>query len=409
MNIPLALAMLCVSSISMSRGVAGAVLTSTCLMPVTTSLFCVPVETAWTPEQETITAIERETESPLLRSVVRGDLERCRQIIKDNPDLVDSQIGGDGRFRGWSAIHIAALMDRADLIEMLVQNGASASLKTGVGDPPIHTAVRAGSERALTALLKIANMDASSRNRLGETPLYLAVSLGKWTLVKKMVMLGVDVDARSGPDGALAIVTLAGSVSSETDELLRMMRDRSKLRRQSAFDGQTTLHSSARYGSIAKLRDVIQAEGANGVIARYDYGTPLHSAVASDREFEAAEKVQSLLKAGLSPDLRDRNLETALHWAVRLKRLDVIEVLLEADALVDAIDINRVTPGMLAVESGSGAVLAAVLAKKPNVTIPDATGRSMQDRVRELFAERNDVPVDSKFAEVLQRVLQDVP
>jgi ankyrin repeat protein len=91
-----------------------------------------------------------------------------------------------------------------EAVKALLENGHRVLACDCTGDSALHHAVRAktGSRKVLKELLKsremIRNPNGINRpNMDGETPLHLAIRLGKAELVTKLLAAGADVD---GPD-----------------------------------------------------------------------------------------------------------------------------------------------------------------------------------------------------------------
>jgi|GEM_PF-649186 len=135
---------------------------------------------------------------------------------------------------------------------------------------------------------------------------------------------------------------------------------------------------------LNKHPEVIHAKSPN------DYSL-LHHAASSDSKANenCGTVVQVLLDAGMSPDTRDETAQgaTALHFAATLDHLEVIKVLLEANARVDLENMGEGgTP--LAQALFYGAVDAAELLA-PHGIVPDnlriAAGLGRMDLVRKWF------------------------
>jgi ankyrin len=71
--------------------------------------------------------------------------------------------------------------------------------------------------------------------------------------------------------------------------------------------------------------------------------------------------VSRLLDRGAQVDERAVDGTTALHWAAREERVDMVRLLLESGASASATDRYGVTPLYLAAENGNAAVIAALL------------------------------------------------
>jgi ankyrin repeat protein len=78
--------------------------------------------------------------------------------------------------------------------------------------------------------------------------------------------------------------------------------------------------------------------------------SPLHYAAAENNRAMATDRIA----AGDDPDLHDRSGSTPLHFACQEGALDVARLLLDNDAVVDAIDIHGNTPLFVAVFNSRG-------------------------------------------------------
>ena len=72
--------------------------------------------------------------------------------MRANPDLIDNKINKT------ALLHIAASVDRPDMIAMLLDHGATMCIKDAHGDTALHIAVRAGYRRTVRQFLKYTDM-----------------------------------------------------------------------------------------------------------------------------------------------------------------------------------------------------------------------------------------------------------
>jgi len=98
--------------------------------------------------------------------------------------------------------------------------------------------------------------------------------------------------------------------------------------------------------------------------------TPLHVAAATG----AIAEVRTLLTAGVAVDAVDGQGRTALLLAVQEDRVEVARVLLDAGASPNVQAANEDTPWLLAGASGRTAILAAMIAHVPDVSIRNRFG-----------------------------------
>lgn len=85
--------------------------------------------------------------------------------------------------------------------------------------------------------------------------------------------------------------------------------------------------------------------------------------------------VAILIKANAHLDLKDRLGNTALHYATDRNHVELAELLLDVGAAVDPQNRAGMTPLMIAASRGNVALVRALLAKGANVRKTDFTGR----------------------------------
>lgn len=136
------------------------------------------------------------------------------------------------------------------------------------------------------------------------------------------------------------------AVARADAEALRMLlRDRPSDVDTKGAGGATPLHIAALHDASQHLAEILLVCGASP--SPYDdFGfTPLHRMVQHDR----IHGVTSLLHRGVPVDQPVRSTsETALHLAVKLKRVDIAVVLLAFGANKNACDKDGVRPADLA-------------------------------------------------------------
>ena len=86
--------------------------------------------------------------------------------------------------------------------------------------------------------------------------------------------------------------------------------------------------------------------------------------------------VAAALDRGALVDARGVDGTTALHWAVRVDNLEIVQLLLGAGAEVDAADRYGITPLYLAAVNGTPPVLAALLDAGADLAAPAPTGET---------------------------------
>jgi ankyrin repeat protein len=85
------------------------------------------------------TAGDHSGRSEIHDAAKRGDLEKVKALLKDNPNLVSSR-----DTNGWMPLHAAASNGHKDVVELLLANKAEVNAKNTNGATPLHLAASAG-------------------------------------------------------------------------------------------------------------------------------------------------------------------------------------------------------------------------------------------------------------------------
>ena len=203
-----------------------------------------------------------------------------------------------------------------------LQAGADANALAVGGYTPLHVAAFLGRAEAVEALAA-AGADLEARAEGGQTPLHMwAGSVGKEMtgtaeVIEALAAAGADLEART--EGGQTPLHMA----SNAEAVEALLRAGANLKVQDGV-GQTPLHIAALLGH-AEAVEALAAAGAD-LEARAEGGqTPLHMA-------SNAEAVEALLRAGANLEVRAGRGLTPLHMAALLGHAEAIEALLQVGA-----------------------------------------------------------------------------
>ncbi|GFP96849.1 ankyrin repeat domain-containing protein 50 [Phtheirospermum japonicum] len=123
-----------------------------------------------------------------------GDVDRCCSAIdvardKGHTDIVKVLE------RGEAVLH-AARRGELDVLETLLEKGASINSRDHYGLTPLHVAAIKGNKDAVTKLVEF-GADVDCRDAEGHTPLHLAVQGGSVEVVEILLVRGASVNART--------------------------------------------------------------------------------------------------------------------------------------------------------------------------------------------------------------------
>jgi ankyrin repeat protein len=230
---------------------------------------------------------------------------------------------------------------------------------------------------ALARRLLAAGASLAARDRLGAMPLSRAARAGHVPLVEMFIAQGAAIDARN-LEGATALYLAVANERQATVALLLANGADPSLPGPS---GVTPLAAAAFKGN-GRMVDRLIARGADPDVA--DATGKAAMTYAAARGF--APIVRRLLLAGADAGRAYGNDLTALMWAAGRDEgvgagaaLDVIALLLDAGAPLDAVDDRGRTALMIAAELGHGEVVEALLARGADRAIRDKGGKRAVD------------------------------
>jgi len=329
---------------------------------------------------------------PRLEAMSAADL---RKLLQPGEVTVKSRDN-----TGRSLLHWATAADRAELVDLLLDNGADVDVADAAGVTPLHIAAASGLRQIAEKLLAHgANMNEPDRqgatpfemarsyeqdemmdfflpaiaadalDENGNTPLHLAVFYARAKVVRQMLARGDDIEAVN-QDGHTPLHVAAASGQVEIAGLL--LDKGASLRAADAAAGATPLHlavagnqakmatyllgrgadanakdknertplfATLETGNLAMI-DLLAAHGARLDFKDKDGLTMLHLAVTGGKPAMARQ----LLKSGADPNVRDNFQYAPLHWAATQESPEMLKLLLEFKPSLNPHDKDGLTP-----------------------------------------------------------------
>jgi ankyrin repeat protein len=275
---------------------------------------------------------------------------------------------GAGGFASWLAACLAQPVDaRAQHFALeLLERGADPFGASPAGDPPLALAVRLHWTPLLQRLI-VHGVDLDARDSHGMSALHLAAALGREDALKQLVAAGAAPDRRAADGQTPLGVALAAGRRDLADWLdwrgwrlprrplqasdvpaAAIVGDTDAVRRLLDFglpvdavdsQGCSALLRAAGGGHVA-LVDLLLARGANPGVAANAGATALSAAVS----MRQAEIVDRLLDAGAGLEQRLPGDVTVLMLAAALGLPELVARLLRAGADLHAADAQGLTP-----------------------------------------------------------------
>ena len=255
-----------------------------------------------------------------------------------------------------TALHFAAEMGRANVIQVLCQRGANVHARKTTGGTPLHTAA---DTNQTASVIKLLTEDCKARPNVllngDTTPLYLAAQRGFSSVVEALVEHGADVNFIM-PHGKFRSEVMAnGATANPSDQFY-------KAKNMEIGNGATALHAAVENGHLECTKLLLSLgsiqttsmQGASPLLISLQYKHPKIARILlkGDNAYKVAHVdfktppdgsfplfvaagagylnvVKQLLRVGANIHLKTSNGATALDFA-RYRRHWKIVALLEA-------------------------------------------------------------------------------
>uniref|UniRef100_A0A3P8URX4 Ankyrin 3 n=1 Tax=Cynoglossus semilaevis TaxID=244447 RepID=A0A3P8URX4_CYNSE len=228
-----------------------------------------------------------------------------------------------------TALHIASRLGKVEIVQQLLQCGASANAATTSGYTPLHLAAREG-HRDVAAMLLDNGASLSSSTKKGFSPLHVAAKYGK------MEVASLLLQRRAAPDaaGKSGLTPLHVAAHYDNQRVALLLLDQGASPHAAAKNGYTPLHIAAKKNQMDIGTTLLEYGADTNAVTRQGIG-PIHLAAQEG----SVDLVSLLLTKNANVNMCNKvNGLTPLHLAAQEDKVNVAEVLLNQGA-----DINPPT------------------------------------------------------------------
>ena len=253
-----------------------------------------------------LNSVDEDNNTLLHCAVNLGNYEIIK-VLLENGANANSQ----GRYNQ-TPIHCATLNGHLEVIQLLVDFGADLNVKSNKNLTPLHLAVKKNEIKVVEKLIALgANLEERDDNKM--TPLHIAACLGQMEMVDILVRSGANLNAKEFDNFTPIITALIHG--PHFDIIEKLLKEGAAINSRTKRD-LTFLHFATMYGlkSLCTLSIVYKADLNAASRSKI---TPLHYAVHGND----LEIVQILLRNGANPNVKDKDGDSLIEYALKKKNI----------------------------------------------------------------------------------------
>ncbi|AWW50881.1 ankyrin repeat domain-containing protein [Wolbachia endosymbiont of Folsomia candida] len=194
-----------------------------------------------------------------------------------------------------SLLHLAAVMDEIDAVRFLINMGVDANVQNALLHTPLHLAAGMGHEKVIEVLVKQGNANKDILDSRNHAPIHYAVNNKRLEAVKLLLDLGASSNTVGSGKGSMKLSPVHVAVSS------------------SNYDERNLC--------LSIVKCLINASNSEINLQDYENKTPLHYA-------DRLKTIEILLtREDIDPLIKDEDGKTPFCYAKEANRLDIAKVL----------------------------------------------------------------------------------
>ncbi len=258
----------------------------------------------------------------IFEAVWDKDLERVKELIEENPDLLHYKSS-----EGYSPLHSAARMGLIEIVKFFIEKGIDINTANLWGTTPLHYACEWGRAEIIEVLIQ-SGADIDVKDKKGWTPLRRAVYRGNKEMTELLLDRGAELNFEESEYNSI----LHEAADSGYEKLVSMILDKNADIYSLNKRGGTLLHSAV-YGGLKNLTELLLKRDFR-IEEKNDYGmTPLHIAAFRGNK----NVVEFLILKGAEVNAADFGGRTPLYYAKDQGYEEISNLLLSKGAFTQTV------------------------------------------------------------------------
>lgn len=298
-----------------------------------------------------------------------------RAVLEKNMDIIDKLITGNKFKVGLvdkennTALHYAAINGDYEIAKYLLDKKADFTVVNNNGDTPLHCACFFGNYKIASLLLDIKKSDPNIVNNRKRTPLHESALQGQVGLIKLLLDKKAEIDMED--DEGHTALELA-ILSNQQEYATELIKFGAKVERPHKSDCETLLQFVI--GKNFEMVAEAMIEAGASVDKKDKLGRfPIHNAVLQN----SLRIVKALTQHNCDINVQeDVELCTPLMLACKQKNVEITDWLLQCNACLSIVDINKWTCLHHACKETEEKIVSLLLEKDVDVNASDKDGKS---------------------------------
>ena len=214
------------------------------------------------------------------------------------------------------------------------------------GHTALHIAAAAGSVAFLDLLINEASLYASAETTQNVTPLHMAVSANSYECVSMLIGLGVPLGVEAkwqfSPGEKRLMTPLALAVAFGNKSIVEALLKEPNINMEISLYGNI-IHVAAYFNNEEMIEFLLKNPKTKDLIDKTDEHGRTPFMVAC---YSGSEQAAQLLKLyGANRELRDKSGQSAMHWAVRGKQVNLVRFIAsDKISLIEERDDHNMAP-----------------------------------------------------------------
>ena len=208
---------------------------------------------------------------------------------------------------------IAIRKEMANLVEKILKIGVNFDeVQDKIGESPLHLAIKLNNFKIVKLLLEH-KADANFENLNGKPPLQFAVSQGHLKIIEELLKHGAEVDQKDG----VKMTPLMNAFLADRIDIAKILLEHGANIDDCWFEGRSALHYAVADGNVKNVEFLLKNQADIDALDTY-YNSPLYLAAMFQRE----KLVKMLLINGANSNIiNDEELTAFQNSSNKIRKL----------------------------------------------------------------------------------------